>query len=213
MTKKSNGQIIVYGKGEVLQYFIESEIQDCRINAYRYSPSFNSIERWTPDLLFIDIDKSDFKSDRSFQLALSNTLKNINKKLDSNAQPTVLETGGGYHIYQPVYCPTALENITEFQGFDRPSEQFLRFCKCYLSNNKADKNNNPSFRSCLLRVPESINSKYDKKVKIVQKWNGVRVPIPREFIEEFRTYLIQKKIDEDKQRQKIMLLIKRKATR
>ena len=44
------------------------------------------------------------------------------------------------------------------------------------------------------------------KVKIIQKWNGYRPPIPREFIEEFRTYLIQKKIDETKQRQKIMLL-------
>ena len=75
-----------------------------------------------------------------------------------------------------------------------------------MSNGKADKQNNPSFKSCLLRIPGSINSKYDNKVKIVQKWNGIRPPIPREFIEEFRTYLIQKKIDEAKQRQKIMLL-------
>ena len=81
---------------------------------------------------------------------------------------------------------------------------FLRFAKDYLSNGKADKNNNPSFKSCLLRIPGSINSKYDTKVKIVQKWNGYRPPIPREFIEEFRTYLIQKKIDEAKQRQKIL---------
>ena len=65
--------------------------------------------------------------------------------------PTVLETGGGYHIYQPVYCPTALENITEFNEFERPSEQFLRFAKDILSNNKADKNNNPSFKSCLAK--------------------------------------------------------------
>jgi hypothetical protein len=66
MTKKSNGQITVYGREEALQYFKESEFQDCRINAYRYSSSFNSIEQWTPDLLFIDIDKNDFKSDRSY---------------------------------------------------------------------------------------------------------------------------------------------------
>src|SRR3546814_184506 len=63
MTKKLNGQIVVYSKEEALQYFKESEFQDCRINAYRYSPSsFNFIEQWTPDLLFIDIDKTDFKS-------------------------------------------------------------------------------------------------------------------------------------------------------
>jgi hypothetical protein len=59
-----------------------------------------------------------------------------------------------------------------------------------------------------LRIPGSINSKYGNttKVEIVQKWNGYRPPIPREFMEEFRTYLIQKKIDEQVQRQKIMLL-------
>ena len=78
-----------------------------------------------------------------------------------------------------------------------------------MSNGKADKKNNPSFKSCLLRIPGSINSKYgNTKVKIVQKWNGVRPPIPREFIEEFRTYLIQKKIDENEQRQKMLLKLK-----
>ena len=46
-----------------------------------------------------------------------------------------------------------------------------------------------------LGYQDSINSKYgNTKVKIVQKWNEVRPPIPREFIEEFRTYLIQKRL-------------------
>ena len=60
----------------------------------------------------------------------------------------------------------------------------------------------------MLRIPGSINSKHNTKIKIIQKWNGYRPPIPREFIEEFRTYLIQKKIDEEakQNRQKIMLL-------
>ena len=139
---------------------------------------YKGIQRYKPNFIFIDLDKNNFKSERSFKLALSNTLKNIKEKLvvdnNSNAYPTVIETGGGYHIYQPVYCPTALENVTEFKGFDRPSEQFLRFAKDYLSNGKADKQNNPSFKSCLLRIPGSINSKYgNTKVKIVQKWNGL----------------------------------------
>jgi hypothetical protein len=56
----------------------------------------------------------------------------------------------------------------------------------------------------LLRIPESINSKYDTKVTIVQKWNGYRPPISKELLEEFRTYLIQKKIDEYNYRQKIL---------
>jgi Primase X len=161
------------------------------------------------------LDKNNFKSERSFKLALSTTLENIKDKLvvdSSNGYPTVIETGGGYHVYQPIYCPTALENVIEFQKFDRPSEQFLRFAKDNLSKGKADKQNNPSFKSCLLRIPGSINSKYvnTTKVKIVQQWNGVRPPIPREFIEEFRTYLIQKKIDEAKQRQKILNLRRNK---
>ena len=93
---------------------------------------YKEIQRYKPNFIFIDLDKNNFKSERSFKLALSITLKNIKDKLvvgqSSNAYPTVLFTGGGYHIYQPVYCPTALENVTEFSGFDRPSEQFLEVC-------------------------------------------------------------------------------------
>jgi Primase X len=210
--KSNNKQFLVRSKQEVIDAFIESKFVDCRINAYPSLTDYKGIQRHKPDLIFIDLDKNNFKSDRSFQLALSKTLKNINEQLDSDAYPTVLDTGGGYHIYQPVYIPTALEYITEFSKFDRPSEQFLRFAKDYLSNGKADKNNNPSFKSCLLRIPESINSKYGTKVKIVQNWNGYRPPIPREFIEEFRTFLIQKKIDDEanRQKEKIMLLKKLK---
>ena len=207
--KSNNKQFLVRSKQEIINAFTNSNFVDCRINGYPSLIDYKGIQRHKPNFIFIDLDRNNnFKTDRSFQLALYNTLKNIKEKLDSNAQPTVLETGGGYHIYQPVYCPTALENITEFQGFDRPSEQFLRFAKDNLSNGKADKQNNPSFKSCLLRIPGSINSKYNTKIKIIQKWNGYRPPIPREFIEEFRTYLIQKKIDEEakQNRQKIMLL-------
>ena len=157
MTKKSNGQIVVYAKEEALQYFKESEFQDCRINAYRYSPpSFNSIEQWTPDLIFIDIDKNDFKNDRSCKLALSNTLKNIKKKL--GGYPTVLFTGGGYHIYQPIEG-IVFQNYNDiFDEFNNEYDlfkEFLRFSKNFFSNNKADKNNNPSLKSCLLRIPGS----------------------------------------------------------
>jgi len=206
--KSDNKQFLVRTRQEISDSFIDSNFVNCRINAYPCLTDYKDVPRYKPDFIFIDLDRNDprFKNrtNRSFQNALYNTLKNIKEKLNGN--PTILETGGGYHIYQPVNCPTALENVTEFNGFDRPSVQFLRFAKDNLSNGKADKNNNPSFKSCLLRIPGSINSKYDTKVKIVQKWNGVRVPIPREFIEEFRTYSIQKKIDEAKQRQKIMLL-------
>ena len=205
MTKKSNGQIVVYSKGETLQYFEESKFQDCRVNAYRYSlPSFYFIEQWTPDLIFMDIDRSDFKSDRSCKLALSNTLKIIKEKLGGH--PTVLFTGGGYHLYQPIegiIFQNYNDIFEEFKNEYDLFKEFLRFSKNIFSNGKADKKNNPSLKSCLLRIPGSINSKYNKKVIIVQRWDGYRPRISEELLEDFRTQLIQKKINEHKYRQKI----------
>ncbi len=56
-----------------------------------------------------------------------------------------------------------------------------------------------------MRIPRSYRSKYDTKVKIVKNWNGVRSPVTIGFLEEFRNWLIQKKIDQQKQRQKILV--------
>ena len=93
-------------------------------------------------------------------MVLDKILQNIKEKLgDENAHPTVLWSGNGYHIILPVFCPRELERIQEFQEFDNPSEKFLRFAKDLLSNDKADKLNYPSFRSCLLRIPNSLNGK------------------------------------------------------
>ena len=184
--KSNNKQFLTRSRQEILDSFIESNSVDCKINAYPYLIEYKGVQRYKPDFLFIDLDKNNFKTDKRFELALYNTLKNIKNKL--NGYPTVLFTGGGYHIYQPVYIPLALEYITEFSKFDRPSEQFLRFAKGYLSNGKADKQNNPSFRSCLLRIPGSINSKHNTKVKVIKKWNGNRAPIVLDLLEEFRIY-------------------------
>ena len=196
MTKKLNRQELVHSKEEVLQYFQQSEFLDCRINAFRYSS--HSFEKWNPDLIFIDIDKrnDDFKGNKRFQNALSNTLKNIEEKV--GGYPTVLFTGGGYHIYQPIEG-IIFENFDIFAEFIYKYDlfkEFLRFSKKILSNNTADKNSNPSFKSCLLRIPGSINSKYNNKVRIVQKWNGYRPYIEDELTKNFRRDLIQKKIDE-----------------
>lgn len=76
-----------------------------------------------------------------------------------------------------------------------------------MSNGKADPGHHPSFKSCQIRLPNSINSKYldnrDKrlsekiKVKTLQKWNGRRRSVTREFLEEYRTYLEQKVTDQE----------------
>jgi hypothetical protein len=56
----------------------------------------------------------------------------------------------------------------------------------------------------LLRIPRSINFKYNYKIKIVQKWNRFRPPISEELLEDFRRYLIQKKIDDHSYKQKLL---------
>ncbi|HET9805514.1 MAG TPA: DNA primase noncatalytic subunit PriX [Nitrososphaeraceae archaeon] len=201
MTKKLGYQKIVYSKERALEHFMESDFIDCRINAF---PSLKEGKTWIPELLFIDLDLSDFDSNkRSLQLALNKTLKSIKEKLDNNGYPTVLWSGNGYHIILPVYCSRELERIQEFQEFDNPSERFLRFAKDNLSNNKADKSNYPSFRSCLLRIPNSFNAKClirgesfeNSKVKIIQEWNKKR-PSIKYLLLEFRRYLITQKIQE-----------------
>jgi hypothetical protein len=52
-----------------LRYFQQSNYIDCRINAFRFSS--NSSEKWNADLIFIDIDRKDFKDDKSFENALA----------------------------------------------------------------------------------------------------------------------------------------------
>ena len=40
---------------------------------------------------------------------------------------------------------------------------------------------------------------------MVKKWNEIRAPVTRDFLEVFRTWLIQKKINQEKQSQKILV--------
>jgi hypothetical protein len=202
MTKKLGYQKTVYSKEEALEHFIESDFIDCRINAF---PSLKEGATWIPELLFIDLDLSDFNSNKkSLEIALDKILKNIkNKLVENDAHPSVLWSGNGYHIILPVYCPKELERIQEFQEFNNPSERFLRFAKDYLSNGKADKSNYPSFRSCLLRIPNSFNSKClargesleNSKVKIIQEWDKKR-PSIKFLLQDFRRYLINQKIND-----------------
>jgi hypothetical protein len=199
-TSKSEGrQIEVFSKQEALDYFKRSDFIDCKINAFPSYTEYKGIQRYPPDLIFIDIDRSNFKDDKSFENTLSKTKKNIKDKLNGDGYPTINNSGNGYHIIQPIECPI-LEEIEQFKKYHDSffvSQEFLRFAKNYLSTGKADKNNYPSFKSCQIRIPGSINSKYNRPVKIVQKWNGVRPSVKQEFLEDFRTYLEQKITDQE----------------
>jgi hypothetical protein len=103
MTPKTNGQVFVGTKGEIIKYFEEGNFTDCRINGYPYHYE-QDIRKLYPSFIFIDLDLSLCSTCkypiRKLNYILKQTLKKI--KEDINGHPTVLWTGGGYHIYQPI---------------------------------------------------------------------------------------------------------------
>lgn len=174
-TKTTEGrQILINHKEEALARFKQANYLDCRISAY----SGGDI-KGNPNFIFIDVD--------SINQRLINRI--LNKKFQAiYGYPTVLFTGSGYHIYQPI-TSICLEDIQDFSGYREPSRQFLKFAEKYLSDQKCDRNHNPSFKSCMVRIPGSINSKNDNEVKIIRKWNGERPNIEL-LIGSFYAWLI-----------------------
>ena len=190
-------QIMIANADEMLKYFKESKFYDCRISA------FPLLENWyiklhgpqPPDILFIDLDASQFKTGRALYLTLIKTLKNIQEKFNSDAQPTILSSGGGgYHIILPLQV-IDLGRVDQFSKRSTdPNKEFLRFAERWLSDGKADYNhyNNVSMNNYLLRVPNSVNSKTNSEVKIVQRWNGVEADV-RFVYSYFLAYLVDKR--------------------
>ena len=100
-----------------------------------------------------------------------------NERFQGEAHPTVLWTGNGYHIYQPL-DGIVFEQEQIFYDFflyldgrDLTTE-FMRFAEDYFTNGKADLQHSPSVKSCLIRVPGTFNSKNNEEVIIIQRWNG-----------------------------------------
>jgi hypothetical protein len=169
--------------------------EDCRISAFY-------IGQKSPDLVFIDIDAKDFDSMRAFKTALTKALNNIKKKIDGH--PSVLWSGRGYHIIQPIDCNVDLDTIKELAALVRDKDvnkAFLQFAAAYLSDSRKDTCNSPSLKSCLLRVPYSHNSKckemgIDSEVKVLKIWNGYR-PDVELLLGSFHSYLVAEKLKED----------------
>jgi hypothetical protein len=128
-------------------------------------------------------------------------LRKITESIGAN--PTVLWTGNGYHVYEPV-SGFILEEYQTFYEFTKYVDKdltsvFIQFAEEYFTDYAADCLHNPTVKSCLVRIPGSINSKcinkeQDAEVKIIQKWDGSRPPI-QPMLRDFRRWLIQKKID------------------
>jgi Primase X len=217
MTKDLGYQLEVFGKQEALGYFKSSRYEDCRINAYPPFTQYHGINRTPISFLMIDLDLKDFvrvgdsqnkEEEKILEKALNKTLENIKESIDGN--PTVLWTGNGYHIYQPVSGGFILEEYKTFYEFTKYFDKdltslFIQFAEEYFTDNTADRLHNPTVKSCLLRVPGSLNSKcivkqgvhekLDPEVKIIQKWDSNRSSI-QPLLGHFRRWLIQKRFDD-----------------
>ena len=142
----------------------------------------------------------------------------------TEVKPTVLWSGNGYHIYLPIralilddYEPFSKEKYPNlFSGYNGKyigysvSELFLLFAIKFLTDGKADPQHRPRYNSCLIRIPNTYNSKClakglskeESKVKIIQEWNGYRPPIQL-LTKEFRRWLVQEEINQKIQNKKI----------
>jgi hypothetical protein len=189
-----------------MYYFETCNYEDCRINAYLAFSSKDeeqnaiNMNLLVPNILFIDLDAKKFKSDKELEAALKQILNNVASILH-NCKPLVLWSGHGYHIIIPVNCKEASERFQEFsQHTSEPSsKEFLQFAEHLLSLSKADPANNPSLKSCLLRVPQTLNSKcieegVDAGVKIFHLWDSsMQQPSVDNLLAEFQTFLVDKK--------------------
>jgi hypothetical protein len=211
MTKRLGYQVEVFNKQEALEHFKTSNYEDCRINAYPSFTEYHGINRTPISFLMVDIDWKDFETIKGTAVldrVLNKALQKIRESIGGN--PTVLWTGNGYHVYQPVRG-SILEEYEIFYEFTRYVDKdltsmFIQFAEEYFTDYAADRLHNPTVKSCLVRIPGSLNSKcviklQDAKVKIVQKWNGSRPPI-QPMLTPFKTWLTQKRIDELKKTEK-----------
>lgn len=174
--------------------------EDCRIAAF-YPGQTN------PSLVFVDVDAKDFCSERAFKTALTKILNRIRNKIGGH--PTLLWSGRGFHIIQPINCPISLDNMEELRNLVRDKDvnkAFLQFAADYLSDNKKDSCNRASLKSCLLRIPHSLNSRCkeegkDPEVRILQEWDGFR-PDVKLLLGSFYSYLVDKRIKDLEKQEK-----------
>jgi hypothetical protein len=180
-TKRS--QFDVDSIDKAMLHYRASHWEDLRVSAFR-------IGQTNPDLIFIDVDDVDDGHTLVVVDVLPQILRNIDRRIGGH--PTVIRSGRGYHIIQPINCPKPLEEIKELAVLEaETSKVFLQFAPRYLSSNKSDLSHHPSLESCLLRVPGSINSKNGAEVRVIQEWDGYR-PHYGQLFDCFRDYLLDK---------------------
>jgi Primase X len=208
-----NHQIVVSSKEEALARFKQSNLLDCKISSFPYPvPTVRGINAQVPDFFISDIDRKNFKTYKLFHQCLQDTLQNY-KTILHGADPTILWTGGGYQLLQPLDADIILEMVDIFKEFDQPSMKLMRYLERLMTDGKCDPvhNNTVSFGNCMIRIPGSYNSKYVQKndkgeilncpfppkseVKFLHRSDGY-TPNIRWVLEGHWTYLIQERNDE-----------------
>jgi len=192
-------QITVNSFEEAIALFKKSNLFDCRISAYPFPvPEIDDINTQIPNFFLSDLDKNRFKTAKALEQCLQQSLKNYETKLHG-AKPTVLWTGGGYHLLQSLDADIVLDMQNLFKEFIdfKPSRELMRYAEMCLTDGKADPvhNKTVSFGNCMIRIPNSYNSKYVEKnaqsrVSIVQLSNGYK-PNIRYLLEGLWEHLIQ----------------------
>jgi hypothetical protein len=211
----------VNDRHQAMTYYKAALYEDCYLNAYtNYEEMIQKGElpptyKPLPRHVLIDLDRAPFQADEELEAALKETLANIKENITgtSSLEPTVIYSGNGYHVHVPLdgwTCP--LEELPEFHNFRNYPDltnRFLRFAERQLSNYKADQHHNPSIKSCLFRVPGTINTKArnagkeDPFVRVVQGTYPYAQYLGRahssrpttKFLNEFLASLIQEVID------------------
>jgi hypothetical protein len=224
MTRRLGYQAEIFNKQEALEYFKNSNYEDCRINAYPSFTEYHGINRTPISFLMVDLDLKDFSDEKKKDKAvLERVLNNILRKIKDaiGGNPTVLWTGNGYHVYQPVsgFILEAYETFYEFTKYvDKDlTSMFIQFAEEHFTDYAADRLHNPTVKSCLVRIPGTLNSKcvikgQDAEVKIIQKWDGVR-PSIQPLLRDFRRWLIQKRIGEELKNAKFQMTVSKNQER
>ena len=215
MTFRSNGQFSVTTKADILRRCEQLDYTDYRINAYPEIIEQNGILVQPPNFIFIDLDIAAF----DYNINRLDKVKNstLRKLAIMSGYPTVFWTGNGYHIYLPLQI-SVLDSQQHQQIFSKDnypnlftnkgkyshyyvSEVFLQFANYYFTNGKSDPQHRPKYKTCLIRIRETYNSKCvqkakskgESKVKVIQKWNGKRIDAGP-IINDFKIWLTQQEL-------------------
>ena len=167
---------------------------------------YQGINLTAPSFIIIDLDLKDFESQEMLDKILRKTLNKINK-IFHGAQPTVLWTGGGYHIYQPIRG-FVLEEIDRFACFIDPNKKdltsrFMQFAEDYFTDKKSDSQHRPS--SQIMSYSNTRHNQLEiqpRSANCTEDGMGIRPPIQC-LLRDFRTWLVAEKINDKREKKNV----------